>query len=80
MSNEISFDEILKLNRHYRKNSDFKSPEINYRYGNELANKNQSFFKNGLDKKSTVSDVGPLCNSEKTIPNNRKILFDDADI
>ena len=45
MSNEISFDEILKLNRHYRKNSDFKSPEINYRYGNELANKNQSFFK-----------------------------------
>ena len=45
MSNEISFDEILKLNRHYRKNSDFKSPEINYRYGNELVNKNQSFFK-----------------------------------
>ena len=45
MSNEISFDEILKLNRHYRKNSDFKSPEINYRDGNELANKNQSFFK-----------------------------------
>lgn len=45
MSNEISFDEILKLNRHYRKNSDFKSPEINYRFGNELANKNQSFFK-----------------------------------
>lgn len=45
MSNEISFDEILKLNRHYRKNIDFKSPEINYRYGNELANKNQSFFK-----------------------------------
>ena len=45
MSNEISFDEILKLNRHYRKNSDFKSPEINYRYGNELVNRNQSFFK-----------------------------------
>lgn len=45
MSNEITFDEILKLNRHYRKNSDFKSPEINYRYGNELVNKNQSFFK-----------------------------------
>lgn len=45
MSNKISFDEILKLNRHYRKNSDFKSPEINYRYGNELVNRNQSFFK-----------------------------------